>query len=249
MTVELISVTAVLAGGTALVFALGIRGCALPALGLVAGLALQIICGAIQVVTGLPTTPALTLTLVVLLPAGWWIWSGRRNNGLAVPVKTVLAVLLLVVVVVIALYGAGLVNLTPDSYQYLSTGSLLESGHLDAAPPERLLERSLAVPLIHAPANLAGAFYLRSITPLLALAALITLGWICREGLRVSLEDSHLIFYFSAAAVLWILSSHRFVYHAFYVNGHTLSAVLLLLLAGCGWLYARGAALPPRALF
>jgi hypothetical protein len=61
--VELLSVLAMFVGGCALVRTAGIRGWALPALGYLAGLALFIGIGFVQVITPLPTVPAPTLAL------------------------------------------------------------------------------------------------------------------------------------------------------------------------------------------
>ena len=45
------------------------------------------------------------------------------------------------------------------------------------------------------------------------------------------------------AGAALLLSTNRFVYHAFYLNGHLLFAALLVVIAGAGWLQVRTASL------
>ena len=66
--IEVVVVFAVLVGGWLFVLSAGIGGFVTPALGFVAGICLLIDFGFIQIVSGLPTDPVLTLILTVVAP-------------------------------------------------------------------------------------------------------------------------------------------------------------------------------------
>jgi hypothetical protein len=248
LIIELLTVFAVLTGGCALVRAAGIGGWALPALGYLAGTALLILIGTVQVVTPLPTAPLLTLALTAAIPVAWWAGRLRAGHEVAVPWRWAVLVVVAVAAAVGVLRAAHLVKWSVDSFKYVMAGSLLASGEYDSGADLSLLtKRLLAAPLIHAPANLGGEYYLRSVIPLLALATVGTLAWLVLTGLRGRLARGSLAG-FAALAVLLLVSTNRFVFHAFYVNGHLLFAALLLLIAGCGWLLVSDTGVPARAL-
>jgi hypothetical protein len=90
---EFISIFAVFLGGCALLCAAGLRGWALPPLGLLAGACLQLDLDAIPAVATLPPVPALTIMLIVVLPVAWW--THRWRLGRDVRVRGSLALLTL----------------------------------------------------------------------------------------------------------------------------------------------------------
>lgn len=249
MTIELLSIFSILAGGSLLVSIGGIRGWGVPALGFIVGMAFMVILGSAQVLAKVSTNPLSTLPLTFLIPMGLWIWHNQKKR-IEVPFRIIPTALFLgsTTLAAFGFYAVKLLNLMPDSYQYVQIGSLLESGNIDSAQPGLLLTRLLAVPLMHAPANLANEFFLRSITPLLAVSTVASLAWFCRIGLQLKQFNHWTIITLSAAAALLLLTNQFFVYNAFYVNGHLFYAALLLLIAGSAWLYALDADVPKSAL-
>jgi len=249
MAIELLSIFSILTGGSLLVSIGGIRGWGAPALGFIVGMAFMVILGSVQALAKVSTNPLVTLPLTLLIPLSLWAWYYQKKR-IEMPFRIISTVLFLggTALAVFGLYAVKLLNLMPDSYQYAQIGSLLESGNIDSAQPNLLLTRLLAVPLMHAPANLANEFFLRSITPLLAASTVASLAWFCRKGLQLKQVNHWTIFTLSAAAALLLLTNQFFVYNAFYVNGHLLYAALLLLITGSAWLYALDADVPKSAL-
>ena len=248
MVIEIVTVLSILAGGVILIRTTGINGFFLPGVGFVMGVCLYILIGTVQALTPLPTSPIITLGLTLTLPLICWLYSSYRGKDISIaPLPA--ALFLACVVIAIAIFRElKLVSVTVDSFYYLTIGSLLEGNNLNHASPFLLLTRLLAIPLLHAPANMSGEFYLRSVTPILAISSLTCLAWLVYEGLRVQVKNLCMVKLFSIVAVLLLVTNNRFVHNAFYINGHLLTAVLLLLLVGCGWLIIQKSELSSQAL-
>jgi hypothetical protein len=169
MMVELLSVTAVFVGGCLLVRTAGLTGWGLLPFGLFAGMCLQIAIGLVQVVTTLPTTPVLTVVLTCGLPAAWWLVRWRQGHDVRIPVHYALAALAGLAALVAVLRAANLVKWHIDSFTYMMTSALLADDTYHAGmSAHQVTKRMLGLPVLHAPAQLSGETYLRSITPLLA---------------------------------------------------------------------------------
>jgi hypothetical protein len=236
MMVELLSVAAVFVGGCLLVRAAGLTGWGILPFGMVAGICLQIAIALVQVVTTLPTTPVLTLILTCALPAAWWLVRWGQGHDVRIPLHFAAAVLAGLAAVVVLLRAANLLKWHIDSFTYMMTSALLaEDTYHAGMSAHQVTKRMLGVPVLHAPAQLAGESYLRSITPLLAAATVGILVWLLQRGLRDRL-DRATAYGFTALAVLALVTNNRFVFSAFYLNGHLLAATLTLVIAGGGWL-------------
>ncbi len=235
MTVELAVVAALLIGGVPLAASAGLRGPSVLSVGFVLGSALAVTVGVLLVMIGLGAPPVLVLAITagVGVAAGWmdraWLLATIRQ-------PPVLGGIGLAVVLVALLWRWGAVNLTPDSFRYATTGALLADGRLGEATGSLLLSRGLAVPVLHSPANLIGEFHLRSLTPLFAVATLGVLLWAIRAGLQHARVESSTIVVVQVVAAALLMSINRFIFHAFYVNGHMFIAGWLLLLSGSIWL-------------
>jgi hypothetical protein len=246
--VELLSVLAVFAGGCLFVRAAGLTGWSIPAFGLLAGLCLQITIGFVQVVTPLPTWPVLTLALTIALPAAWWLARWRGGHQVGFPVGYAALSVAVVAAAVPVLRAANLVKYHTDSFTYLMGGAVLADGTYDTAvSTHHLTKRLLAISLIHAPANLSDDFYLRAITPLLAVATVGILVWYFWRGAPARLDPGQLAILAGLGALV-LVTNNRFVFSAFYINGHLLVAALLLVIVGSGWLLATRDEVPARAL-
>lgn len=247
MIIELVSVLAMFVGGCALVRTVGIRGWGLPALGYLTGAALLVGIGFLQLLTPLSSTPALTLALTAGLPVVWWavrLWQGR---DVGVSVRYAALGLAAVTGAVLVSRQSHLVNYHYDSFRYLMTGAMIANNSYEIAiSPNLLTKRLLGVPLLHAPAHLAGEYHLRSVFPLMAVATLAALVWFLRQGLRRT--SPGVVTTFAVLGVLLLLSTNRFVFNAFYLNGHLILAALTLIVVGCGWLLATSDHLPVPAL-
>ncbi len=240
MIVEVLVVLAFLIGGSALAAVYGVRGWAVPAVGFALGVAVHVgLVGALTVAS-LPSPPWLGVMLTLLGPLAWWGWRWHQGDDVPVAPIPTLGVLAATVGLVLAARAANLVNFTPDSFRYLTTAGLLNGGRLDDASPFLLESRVLAVPAMHAPAGLSGELYLRSVTPLLALSGVLVLVWLVTVGLRTfDGPPSPTLIAVAAAALL--VTTNRFVFHAFYINGHGPLATWLLILGGASWLAVRRA--------
>lgn len=248
MIAELLSVLSILLGGCLLLRAGGIRGWGLIPLGFIAGTAAFVTIGLLQVVTVLPTTPVLTLVLVVVLPAMWWLYRHVQGHDVFVAPGQAVHTVLTVVLLVIVLRGANLVSWHVDSFRYVMTGALLADGNYRELVSENLLtKRLLSVPILHTPATLADEYYLRSLVPLLALAIMGALAWLYWNGVRDRVGPVTLIG-IGALGVALLVTNNRFVFHAFYINGHLFFAALLLAIVGCAWLLATNRTLPEPGL-
>jgi hypothetical protein len=236
LIVELLSIAAIFAGGCLFVRSAGLTGWAVPAFGLLAGICVQLAVGSVQVVTGLPTWPALTLALTAGLPALWWLVRWRRGHDVSLPLPYAVLSLALLAGAVTLLRATNMVKWHIDSYTYLMTSSMLANGtYHEAITPVQATKRLLGIPVLHAPAQLSGEFYLQSITPLLAVATLAALVWLFRAGTGDRVAPARLAG-FAVLAVLLLVSLNRFVFSAFYINGHLLTGALIMVVAGCGWL-------------
>ncbi|BCB90492.1 hypothetical protein [Phytohabitans suffuscus] len=245
MIVESLVILLVYLGGCAAVRAAGVRGWGLPPLGFVTGVCLLLGVGFVQVATGLPTTPAITLAVVAAAPVAWWVVRWRRGGDVAVSVPLAVGGAALVVGAVAVARDANLLKWHPDSIAYLMAGRLLAEGdYRSTASTELLATRVFGVPLLHAPADLGGELYLRSVTPLLAAATILAVVWFLgRAGL-----DRRRFVVAAGLAVLLLLTSNRVVFSFFYLNGHLLYAACVLLVAAGGWLLATHPDRDARAL-
>ncbi|GAA4471919.1 hypothetical protein [Phytohabitans houttuyneae] len=237
MIAELVVVLAALGGGCALLRTAGIRDWGLLPLGFLAGVCLMIGVGFVQVATGLPTAPEITLAVVLGAPVAWWIAAWRRGRDVRVWPPAAVASVLAVAAAVAVLREARMLKWHSDSLTYLMAGRLIAEGdYRSTASTELLTTRVLGVPLLHAPADLGGALYLRSVTPLLAAATLAAVVWFVR---RAGLGTGRFAAV-AALAGLLLLTNNRVVFSFFYLNGHLLVAACVLLVAGSGWLLANG---------
>ena len=234
MILELLVVLTFLGGGTLLIRTTGLTGWPLPFVGYIAGVCLHIALGFALVALGLPTTPLLVLPLTLALPAIAWTVALSRGREVGIPTNLTLFVALVVAFAVVMLRGANLVAYHWDSFRYLTVGSLLERGELERAGLFLLETRLLAVPLLHAPAQIQGELYLRSVTPLLGVATLGLVAWLLRTSLRPKLGDSGSL-WFVVVGVGTLVSINRFVFHSFYLNGHLIVATLLFAVAAAPW--------------
>lgn len=247
MIVETLTILTMLVGGSTLLRIAGLRGWALPVLGATTGLALYISVGAVQVFTPISTSPIITMVVAGAVPTLVWLWLLFRGKDVRIRVLPALAVVVGTVALVAALRPLRLTNWTSDSLRYVTNGSLLASNHFDQATTDLVTKRLIGVPLIHAPGNLSGEYYLASISPLIAGLVVALVAWFAWTLLSTRLSRWVAVGVI-ATGLLLLVSINRFVFNAFYLNGHLLFGLLLLALVGCSWLLAIDAKVSRNAL-
>lgn len=248
MITEILVILAILLGGSALMHSTGIYGWHLPALGFIAGLSLMVIIGSLQAFMGLNTNPVITLLLLICLPFAVWLKNLIKGADLKVGWRHVILVIAVTIGLVILFRELHMFNWSTDSFRYLMTGNLLANNNYYSATYDLLTKRLLAVPLIHAPANLYGEHYLRSFSPLLAISTVIFFYWSFKMGLGSNQSNKNYQF-FLFGGILLLLTNNRFIFNVFYINGHLLFATLLLTIAACNWLLVKSSEVPVKALF
>jgi hypothetical protein len=246
--VELLVTITTLGSGVLALRAAGLRGWGLLPLGLLLGTSLVTTVATVQAALALPTSPAVTLTAALVGPAAWWSWVRRAEPEVDLPVVASLLTLAALVPLVWLFRIANLARVTPDSFNLIMSGTLMHRGRLDEVPPDFLEDWQVALGAVHAAANAQGEFYLRSATPLLALAAVATLIWFVSRSLAPVGLDRGTIALTAGLAGALLLSSQRFLYNAFYLNRHVLVAALLLVAAAAAWGLARGSIASDRVL-
>ena len=240
MIIELATIVLITTAGSALIYSTGYSGLLLPVLGFIAGLCLQIIIGFIQVISFLPNTPVLTITLTVTISLSIYFLRNKSLTENYIRFSKILIIIPLTsifVLITIYLSKEILYIKHVDSMEYLAIGSMLTQGTFsDGISLYQLQKRMLAVPLMHAPANLGNNYFFISITPLIAVSTLFIIFWILYNGLKTNIKNNINIYLYCILGILLLVSNNRFIMHAFYINGHLFFAVLILIIAGCGWL-------------
>ncbi len=127
-----------------------------------------------------------------------------------------------------------------DSVGYLNIGSLIYSGgFIDYVDPWDLQHRPLSVGLMHAPANVIGEYYIRLLNPFIAGSILALMTWFIVARLHDRL-DRRLLVLLLISMALALGTANRFVMHSFYMNGHLLAGLCMVMIGGSGWLVAAG---------
>jgi hypothetical protein len=247
MILEVCVTFATLASGALLLRSVGLRGWGLLPLGLVVGTSLITVVGTLLVVLNLPTSSLLTYGIAVGLPAVWWAGSLAVGRDVGLPTTASVATFVSLVPIVWIFREANLARVNPDSFHLIVSGSLMHSGRLEALPPARLEAWQVAMGSIHGVANLQGEAYLKAATPLLAIAAVGVLVWMIERALSTMTQGPAWGLAGLGGAVL--LTNHRFLYNAFYLNRHVFVGAALLIVAAAAWgLCRRGIAPQPVLL-
>ena len=116
------------------------------------------------------------------------------------------------------------------------SGALIASNNLDTLPGELLAARLLAFPILHAPANLAGELHPRSVGPLLAISCI---GLFCvAQSQRFDAIPGALASGFHDFGCLIAADERTNAVERVCPVSASFTAVLMLVIAGCGWLLA-----------
>jgi len=134
-----------------------------------------------------------------------------------------------------------LTRLTVDSVRSLLTAQGLETtGSLELINRGDLRARHLVVPLLHTSGVISGRGYVASITPLFALSGLGFAAWLALRAFASFGTPQRWRHWLLLGGGALVLTTNRILYHAFYVNGHMVFAVYLLIGVGAAWIARRG---------
>jgi hypothetical protein len=233
---EFLIILMIFFGGYILTKTLGLSGWTSMPIGFLIGVLLLVNLGFIQVVTGLPTTPDLTLIATLIIPL-FFLHLFRTDNIIKGEDTLLVLSILVFALLVFAFHKANLVKYHIDSFRYILTSILLAENNFDLANLNLLTKRMLSAPLLHAPSRLFGEYYLTSITPLISLSLLASLCWFFAVG-TCNYLNKNIKYLITILMVLLLLTNNRFIWNSFYINDHLFFAVCLTLIASSGWLLA-----------
>ena len=175
--------------------------------------------------------------LIILFLACCVIWK-LYNHRSQFSFSTLLITLGLVALIVAITHSHNLARFHSDSLNYMIVGNLIHDGELDAITSYAVESRLSMVPVIHSLANFFGEFYLRSVTPVIGLSLLITFWWLFTE-INIKRKFRPLLTTIIGVAGIGLLvTSHSFLFHSFYINGHLMTAAFMLMGGGAAWLLA-----------
>jgi hypothetical protein len=236
-------VEAAFIGALVLIGAVTLRASGAHALGVLVGAALPTGIGVVVLaflvpsVLRLPVRPAWSLAASTLVATGWLV-ARARSLGIAT-VLTLLAVVGGWAALVPLALATQLVHFTPDSFEYVALGGILHAtGDIHQVVPRLVETRQLTLPILHGTWPREAGLYLRSLSPLIALSGLVSLAFFGERFLRARgvTPATRWVLVLGSCAV--VATNNRFVWHTFYVNGHLLFGVYVLLIVGTGLLLA-----------
>jgi hypothetical protein len=207
----------------------GIAGLALPT-----GSGLYVLVALVMLATRLPFTVvgALTASTAVALIVAT-VSGGLRSAAAGLRSLPPLITLITAVAAGSAFHLVHLTRLTVDSAKYLLTANALQTtGSLAAASPWDLRMRQLVTPLLHTGGVADGAGFSATVTPLFALSGLAVTGWLAWRTFERRGTPTSVRWLLLGSIGLLIVSTNRFVFHAFYLNGHMFFAVFALVALG-----------------
>ncbi len=247
MLIEILSILSIFWGGYFLIRTTTLRGWSLIPVGFISGTNLLIMIGGINAISGLKTNPIIMHTLTLGIPFTIWLFLIFRGKNIKINWFQLITASIIFSGLVIFFRQANLVKWSPDTFRYMMIGNLFANGNFEAVTSSLLTTRLLSISLINASANLQGEYYLPSILPLLALSLGLLLIWYLFNGIEKPLKKIHL-WTLLLLSILLLFSNNRFIYNTFYINGHLLFAIALLILCGNNWLYFRNTEIPKNTL-
>ncbi|MDR2600765.1 MAG: hypothetical protein LBC73_10895 [Oscillospiraceae bacterium] len=239
MIVEMLFMILIFIGGYVFLYSLGIKGFAAMAMGIVVGLALQIVVGTLQIISPIPNNPYITISVFYVYPI---IKAILIRKKLKIVIRDEIksfcfyAVMMItfIIIVVFLLFEFGVwVKWHSDSLQYIFFSKMLYADAVESYHSWWFIYRMLGVPIIFIPAQITGEYYLRSVFMLLGTSTVLSLMWFIKYSVSDFVSKKKTILLMLAGGLL-LITVNRFVFHLFYINGHLLVAALALMIAACG---------------
>lgn len=244
MALEMLAMAWIAVTGAVLLRALGMRGWVLAPLGYVIGLAMQVIVSFFVVLVASPWALALLWVVPAAAAAVAWVRAARSGDlvtrDMWWPAGAALATALLAG----AARASQLFTFHPDSFVLTNIAAVMARGELlDVVSSYLMIKRPFGYSAVHASAVAVGEHAWTSVAPLTAMATIGVAWWMAQRAHRAS--HGRLPLALAALALVVLVTSNRFVFHAFYLNAHMLLAAFALVTAACSWLIVRGR--PPIA--
>jgi hypothetical protein len=168
------------------------------------------------------------------------VWGRSPHTPATTMFATIGIVVGVCAAVAVLLQNVHVTRLTADSVRYLTTADALETfGSLEGVNAWDLRMRQLGTPLLHTGGVGSGLGYLASITALLAASGLVTAGWVAWEGFMMWGTPTRWRWLLLGATAALLISTNRWLYHAFYINGHMAIGTFLMVGVGATWVAAR----------
>lgn len=190
-------------------------------------LALMTTVGSLDPGLGLLLTGAVGAAGLIVSLVRWrWRWE---------VVPSVVGAMIVAAVTVLVAKTVHLTRLTPDSLRYLLfAGEMQFPDALGEIHRADLVNRQMGLPSLHALSSLTDRRYLTSIGPLFGVSGFGFFVWLCWGATRDLITSRRWILVGTAA--LFLLSSNRLLYDAFYINTHIEVAFYLLVAIAGAWL-------------
>lgn len=197
------------------------------ALGWLSGVAVYSVGAVVLVVAGVPTSP-LAVGALTLAVGGAALTALRRRDLPWPAIVASVAVSVGAAMTVIAFDRIlDPVRSSRDSYDYSLIAGLLANGSGRLVEFQLLRTRLLGYPALHLSGFGDGEIYLSVTAPLTAIAALATFAWLVALVLGQATSGPW-TWTITGAAVVVLVTSYHFAYHAFYVNSHVVVGGLVL---------------------
>jgi len=236
MIPELIMAAILALTGFGLLLAVGRGfGGALPWVALPMGAAVYLSTALLMLVVGGTFDPAMGLVITAVVGVVVMVVSIARGTWSR---QTLLWALLAVgvgMVTVVVARSVHLTRLTPDSLRYLLFAREMQlPDALSEIHRADFVNRQMGLPALHSMSSLTDRRYLTSIGPLFGVSGFGLFVWLCWRAVRGLVQSRRLLLVGSAA--LFLVSSNRLVYDAFYVNTHIEVAFYTLVAIAGAWL-------------
>lgn len=182
------------------------------------------------IVAGRVSPPATVgITAIGAVAIGTFAWSRRSHQRLVGElVRRLVIVTGIVVVMVAAVRLVHVARVTPDSIRYLVTADTLAES-IDAVSGSDLIKRHFVYPALQALATSTDRLYLASMSPLFGLAGgLLAADLVQREMAAAGLPGRRRLALIAAMG-LFVATTNRLLYDAFYLNSHMVIATCVLL--------------------
>ncbi|MBU1250001.1 MAG: hypothetical protein KJ659_06110 [Actinobacteria bacterium] len=198
------------------------------------GVAIYVTAGLLLVATYLPTWPYLALALGAFLGLAVLTATRSWRAFTFTDLRLLIAASAFAVLAQATLTQVHLVTWHTDSFFNIESSMLLADNNYAWVSGGGAAKRQIAIPLVHAMSIQAGGgAYVESFAPLVSLSVVALVWTLLRAAL--SSRGTTIALAAAASGVLLLLTNNRFVFHAFYVNGHLFFASMLLIAVGLLW--------------
>lgn len=165
---------------------------------------------------------------------GFGVAAARRRLGIESLTILVLALAGAALVVLVA-FTQHLTRLTPDSLDHVMIAADLRGPEaMTQIRPDDMLKRQVGLAMLHTLSDLTERDYLTSLSPMLGASAFAFFAWFLWA--RTAGLATRRRWGWGALAVLFLLSTNRMLFHAFYLNVHIAVALLILVAVAGAWM-------------